>query len=260
MNAMTQRVLLDLGLASCLVSFGWGMRKLFVLPYRKTIGMRITSSTGSVVAGLQFWVIQSFPIFVPFRVYFALAIYSASFLLFWWAVFVTGRKRLPACFTSIEPLTLVTAGPYRFIRHPFYTAYLLAWSAGAVASSNPLLIGSLVGMVALYVRAAWGEEKSLLSGIHSLVYHSYCNRTGMFIPLLSRKRTMSITGVQWPSLSIRTTASRPAGAAKVYLAILLAISSVAILAPTIYIVVEAIEALPGLLFSQDRLPDYRPIN
>ena len=159
MNALTQRVLLDLGLASCLISFAWGMRNLFVLPRRKTIGMRITASVGSILAGLQFCVIQSLPIFIPFRVYVTLVMYSASLLLFWWAVFATGRRRLPACFTSIEPVTLVTAGPYRFIRHPFYAAYLLAWSAGAVAASNPLLIGSLIFMFVLYVRAAWGEEQ-----------------------------------------------------------------------------------------------------
>lgn len=241
MHSITERALLDLALASCLISFVWGMRHLFVLPSRDTVGMRITAAAGLAFAALHFCIIQTFEINAPVRTFIALVIYSASLLLFWWGVVASGRQRLPACFTSMEPVVLVTAGPYRVIRHPFYASYLLAWAAGALATLHPLLIGSLVTMSILYTRAAWAEEKALLSGIHSSAYHIYRSRTGMLIPLLPKGPRI-----------------RAVGGAKLYLAILLVVTSFSILVPAVYIVVEAVEALPGFLFSQDSLPDYRP--
>lgn len=77
---------------------------------------------------------------------------------------------------------LVTAGPYRFIRHPIYTAICLFCAAGAinhwsVAAGGCLLIvfaGALLRMIA--------EERLLL--LRYPEYAAYITRTKRMIPFL----------------------------------------------------------------------------
>src|SRR5438132_7042148 len=60
--------------------------------------------------------------------------------LFWWALSAHGKSHPAFAFIRVPPTTLTTAGPYRFVRHPIYSAYLLAWCAGAVTAAQPWLL------------------------------------------------------------------------------------------------------------------------
>jgi protein-S-isoprenylcysteine O-methyltransferase Ste14 len=117
-------------------------------------------------------------------VYSGVALYLLAFGLFWWTVGACGRRHLPACFTHLQPFTVVMRGPYKWVRHPFYTSYLIAWAAGTGTTLNLWLISMFALMSLVYVIAACQEERALLKGLLSSEYRQYHFHTGMFFPRL----------------------------------------------------------------------------
>jgi protein-S-isoprenylcysteine O-methyltransferase Ste14 len=79
--------------------------------------------------------------------------------------------------------SLVTHGPYRWIRHPFYVAMLLAVIATSLIAANWFLAVTGVGAFALLAVRATTEERNLVArfGRH---YEDYMRQTGRFIPRL----------------------------------------------------------------------------
>lgn len=89
--------------------------------------------------------------------------------------------------TSVEPKgqhALVTSGPYRWARHPMYTALLLALPA------LPLLLRSLWGLalsLLLVVPALWlriREEEVMLLAEFGDEYRKYMARTWRLVPFV----------------------------------------------------------------------------
>jgi protein-S-isoprenylcysteine O-methyltransferase Ste14 len=112
------------------------------------------------------------------------ACYALAHLLYWSALRAHGRDRPAFAFLPAAPAALKTAGPYRFVRHPIYAAYLLAWLAGVLVTGQAWLLAAPALMGAFYRRAALDEERSLLSGPLGAEYLAYRGRTGMFLPRL----------------------------------------------------------------------------
>ena len=76
--------------------------------------------------------------------------------------------------------TLVTSGPYRWIRHPFYVAFALAVAANAVVTANWFLaLTGVVSVVLIAIRTRTEEEK--LVERFGDAYREYMQRTGRFI-------------------------------------------------------------------------------
>jgi protein-S-isoprenylcysteine O-methyltransferase Ste14 len=77
--------------------------------------------------------------------------------------------------------TLVTRGPFRFVRHPFYDSAALLVVATALMMANwfVLLTGTLV-FVLLAVRSRTEEEKLLAR--FGEAYATYRSKTGRFVP------------------------------------------------------------------------------
>jgi protein-S-isoprenylcysteine O-methyltransferase Ste14 len=81
------------------------------------------------------------------------------------------------------PAAIVTHGPYRRIRHPFYAAFLLALLAALVHSPHAVTAGSFAyGLVMLNATAA-REERRLLESPFGAQYRAYMQRAGRFLPL-----------------------------------------------------------------------------
>ena len=77
--------------------------------------------------------------------------------------------------------TLVSTGPYRFVRHPFYDAVALYVAANALAAANWfLLLTGAVVVALLVIRTRTEEEKLALRFGDS--YRAYVARTGRFLP------------------------------------------------------------------------------
>lgn len=77
--------------------------------------------------------------------------------------------------------TLVTNGPYRWVRHPLYTATLFAVVGNALTAANWFLMasGALV-FVLMVIRTS--REGSFLVARFGDAYRGYMARTGRFLP------------------------------------------------------------------------------
>ncbi len=81
--------------------------------------------------------------------------------------------------------TLTASGPYRFIRHPIYTSYLILMFGIAFATGNWLVAFPYV-LGALLTITRTGQEELVLRQTLGKEYELYSRRTGRFFPPLFR--------------------------------------------------------------------------
>jgi protein-S-isoprenylcysteine O-methyltransferase Ste14 len=79
--------------------------------------------------------------------------------------------------------TLVTRGPYRWVRHPFYDAVALFVLANALLTANWFIFVTGALAFALIVARTRKEEENLLLRFGES-YGAYMRRTGRFLPRL----------------------------------------------------------------------------
>jgi protein-S-isoprenylcysteine O-methyltransferase Ste14 len=112
-----------------------------------------------------------------------LAVLAVPPLLFW--TFHSLGKNLTDTVVTRREHTLVTHGPYRWVRHPFYDVVLLAVVSMSLLTANWLLaLFGLTAFAILVVRTRIEEEKLILR--FGDAYRAYRARTGRFLPRLTR--------------------------------------------------------------------------
>lgn len=116
-----------------------------------------------------------------------IVLYSLAVAVFLSAIESAKRTRLQRAFVD-QPLPdrLITDGPYRWVRHPFYVGYILGAVAAPVAVAGWGLILIAILMVALTLSAAIREERVWLRSSRGPAYRSYRAKTGMFLPFIGR--------------------------------------------------------------------------
>lgn len=169
-------------LFACMGSFSWGMRKFFTRPAGDNSGMKLIALCGSGFALLHLAAIAATPHATARQALGGALIYLCAASLFWWTIRANSRRPLSAAFSPDSPLHLVQHGPYRFVRHPFYCSYLLAWTAGFVATGRLWLLPTIAIMLAIYFRAASVEEDKFAHSALAGAYRQYRGRAGMFFP------------------------------------------------------------------------------
>lgn len=150
--------------------------------------MKSVALLGTLFGLLQLAVMIWFPVTSVLSCTAALILYGLALALFWWTIQVTRTHRFALAFTPSSPTMVLVAGPYRWVRHPFYTSYLLYWIAGVCATDASWIIVSVLMMGTLYWRAAVQEESEFLQGDQAEVYRGYMDRAGRFFPAFSRRR------------------------------------------------------------------------
>lgn len=85
------------------------------------------------------------------------------------------------------PASIVTYGPYRVVRHPFYVSFILLLSATAMLTREAIGLGALAAGIAVLEMTARREEKRLLASSFGGEYAAYLARTGRFLPKLSAR-------------------------------------------------------------------------
>jgi len=107
-----------------------------------------------------------------------------SFPLLAWAIHALGEQFSPRLNIK-EEHKLVTNGPYRWIRHPMYTAEFVFYFGLAVESANWVVALAIpIGPILLYARVA--KEEAMLIERFGDEYLAYMRRTGRFLPRLRR--------------------------------------------------------------------------
>jgi protein-S-isoprenylcysteine O-methyltransferase Ste14 len=82
------------------------------------------------------------------------------------------------------PRSIVTHGPYRWVRHPFYVSFLLLLAGTAMVTRDVIALGSFGLGLAILTWTARGEEQRLSTSAFGADYVAYRARTGRFLPRL----------------------------------------------------------------------------
>ena len=113
---------------------------------------------------------------------------AACLPLIYWVFSSLGKNVTPTVVTRQEH-SLVTHGPYRWVRHPLYTVGFLAFAGLSLAAANWFIGGVLVlGVIPLALRTPLEEER--LVERFGDDYRAYMLRTGRYWPRLASFRSM----------------------------------------------------------------------
>lgn len=117
----------------------------------------------------------------------AVVLFAASIGVF---TLTVGTHRVPISLwhqTNDDPQHIVTWGAYRRVRHPFYLAYLLAFTGALLAFPYWGTLVFLVYMVTRLNALAAREEAKLSASTFGNEYRQYITRTGRFLPPVTRR-------------------------------------------------------------------------
>ncbi len=141
---------------------------------------------GGVIAACAlaaFWTAAAIPWFRPEVTIAGIIVILLGSALRWWAILTLGRYfTFEVAVRSTQKV--VRSGPYRFVRHPSYTAILIMLLGVGLALANwasliVMLAGGLIGL--LYrVRI---EEHALIEALGQ-PYRDYMRQTRRFIPFI----------------------------------------------------------------------------
>lgn len=81
---------------------------------------------------------------------------------------------------------LVTTGPYRWVRHPFYVSFVLAMLANSLVTANWCVLATGAVVFCLLVYRTSKEEENLVERFGD-DYRKYMSATGRFWPRLLRR-------------------------------------------------------------------------
>jgi protein-S-isoprenylcysteine O-methyltransferase Ste14 len=110
--------------------------------------------------------------------------YTGAVLVFLSAIEAANRTRLQRAFIDHPlPDRLITDGPYRLVRHPFYLGYIVGALAPPIAIDHIAMVLIGAAMIAITLAAAFREERVWLRSPRADAYRDYQRRTGMFLPL-----------------------------------------------------------------------------
>jgi protein-S-isoprenylcysteine O-methyltransferase Ste14 len=118
------------------------------------------------------------------------ALFAAGALLVFWT-----NRELGANFSSTLILRdeheLIQRGPYRLVRHPMYTAFLIMLTGMLLLSANWLIGGGGIAFILLLMAVRTPREERMLLGRFGDEYRRYMERTGRYLPRLLPRRAGS---------------------------------------------------------------------
>lgn len=108
----------------------------------------------------------------------------ANLPLLWWIEATLG-KNFNTTLHIRAGHTLVTHGPYRWVRHPMYTSLLILVIAITLISANALIgLPMVLGLSAILINRVDREEAVMIEQFGD-AYCAYMKRTGRFLPRLT---------------------------------------------------------------------------
>ncbi len=110
-----------------------------------------------------------------------------SLIIFLISVRSTSNVKFQFIGSDKVPDKIVTTGIYKYIRHPFYLSYILAWIGDFISQPNSISASVTALTFAIYYKSAVAEERSILSSAHRERYLSYISRSGRLMPKFINK-------------------------------------------------------------------------
>jgi protein-S-isoprenylcysteine O-methyltransferase Ste14 len=112
-----------------------------------------------------------------------LLVVAAGIALCWWARLHLGRLWSPKV-THKEGHRVVDTGPYRLVRHPMYTGFIVMDVGLALLCGSALALAGVVFMTLGFWIKARLEEQFLAEELGAATYYGYKARTPMLVPRL----------------------------------------------------------------------------
>lgn len=160
----------------------WASVRHFHRKEREPTGASLLTLATVLGTAFNAWLTLRHPRPTDFEAVIAIALSLAALGVFWAAIRATRLGGLSLAFSERTPSTIVDAGIYRVVRHPFYSSYILYWLSWLPLSSfDPMSCVVAVGMIAAYTLAARKEEQ-LLSARIGQPYSALMQRTWRFVP------------------------------------------------------------------------------
>ena len=113
--------------------------------------------------------------------WFGVAIALFGFGLLQWSQSTLGKNWSDTP-RMMKTQTLITSGPYHYIRHPIYTAFILILGSTLFISANWLIGLAWIGMTLFEVVSRIFFEESLMIEYFGDEYHEYMKKTGQLLP------------------------------------------------------------------------------
>ncbi len=173
--------------AAAVIFFAAGLTTYFERAPIRRWWVRVIHDAGTVLSLAHLAGVVLLPPRSDFWAAAGIVLYSLAVAVFLAAIESAKRTRLQRGFVD-EPLPdrLITDGPYRWVRHPFYASYILGAVAAPVAINSVGLTLIAVTMIVLTVIAAVREERVWLRRARAASYRAYRTTTGMFLPFIGR--------------------------------------------------------------------------
>jgi len=109
----------------------------------------------------------------------------SGFAVAWWARITLGRLWSGSVTRKVDH-EIISAGPYRMVRHPIYSGLLLSVAAtAALRGTVAAVLGAAAIGIGLFVKARV-EERFLRSELGSERYDGYARHVPMLVPLKRR--------------------------------------------------------------------------
>ena len=110
-----------------------------------------------------------------------LALALAGFALLQWAQVTLGKSWSDTP-RMMKEQALITSGPYQFIRHPIYAAFILILGSTLLISANGFIGLAWLSMTVLEVASRVGFEESMMLEFFGDQYRDYMKNTGRLLP------------------------------------------------------------------------------
>jgi protein-S-isoprenylcysteine O-methyltransferase Ste14 len=154
--------------------------------YRPIMALTLAVSLVSLHAHADILLLVRRPLWVG---YLGLMISVGGMTLLVWSRLTLGRQYSP-CYDSWAATQLVSSGPYRWIRHPMYSANLLMLIGFTLASGSLWLLIIFATLFVYFVASANFEETALQKSLPG--YNGHILATGKFLPRLHRKNRLDV--------------------------------------------------------------------
>ena len=126
------------------------------------------------------WASLSFPLWLRWT---GVGIALVGFALLQWAQATLGKNWSDTP-RMLKEQALITSGPYKFIRHPLYAAFILILGSTLLISANWLIGLTWAGMTVLDIASRISFEESLMVEYFGDQYRDYMKKTGRLLPRL----------------------------------------------------------------------------
>lgn len=146
--------------------------------------LSVLSAANIFIFGRELWLHPKHPAYLAS----AVCLFIVAAALFIASIQASRSAQLKLIFDPRKPSFILRTGPYRYIRHPFYSSYILYWLGCAVATLHPINIAYIVLLVPILVVASRDEEKGFERTALAADYADYRRSAGLLWPRLWNSR------------------------------------------------------------------------